>query len=86
MWRFVYTPGNVIAAAKEADKTGVSGKGKERASKHHVDVAFVDTCVQSRCSVYANCYIHVHVSRPSYYMFVCLGYGWVGCFAFLFFL
>ena len=66
----VYTPGNVIAAAEEADKTGMSGKGKERASKqlackHHVDVAFVDTCVQSICSVYINCYIHVHVAAST---------------------
>ena len=27
-----------------------------------------------------------HPGVPSYYMFVCLGYGWVGCFTFLFFL
>ena len=32
---------------------------------------------------------HVHVHHPgvpSYYMFVCLGYDWVGYFTFLFFL
>ena len=27
-----------------------------------------------------------HPGVPSYYMFVCLGYGWVGYFTFLFFL
>ena len=27
-----------------------------------------------------------HPGVPSYYMFVCLGYGWVSCFTFLFFL
>ena len=27
-----------------------------------------------------------HPGVPSYCMFVCLGYGWVGCFTFLFFL
>ena len=27
-----------------------------------------------------------HPGVPSYYMFVCLGYGWVGYFIFLFFL
>ena len=47
--------------------------------------------------MYIHLCMHVHVPTvpvlkaghpgvPSYYMFVCLGYGWVGCFTFLFFL
>ena len=37
----IHRPGTVVAAADEADKSGLSGKGKERASKqlackHHV--------------------------------------------------
>ena len=74
MWRLSNRPGTLVAAADEANKTGLSGKGKERASKqlackHHVDAAFVDTCVQTTLYVQCICQL-LHTFSHKYTFFV----------------